>query len=98
MYEMLDDITFTVPRSGVKKYTAHLANGKKVSFGDRRYEHYRDQVPRELGGQRWRHLDHEDPKRRESYRRRHGAIRDKAGVPYINMPYSPAWFSYHFLW
>jgi len=69
-----------------------------VTFGDRRYQHYRDQVPRSLGGGRWSHLDHNDPARRANYRRRHAGIRTKNGRKAISVPNSPAWFSYHYLW
>lgn len=75
-----------------KKYTAILPDGKRVHFGDRRYQHYKDTVPKRQGGKRWTHKDHLDPKRRKSYRARHGA-RD-----HHKKMHSPAWFSYHFLW
>lgn len=78
-----------------KKYTALVPiNGsiKKVSFGDTRYEHYKDSVPKELGGGLWSHKDHNDKERRKNYRLRHGA------QGYQHRKNSPAWFSYYFLW
>ena len=90
-------IYFTVP-SNKKKYTAHLPSGKKVSFGAKGYEHYKDWVPKRLGGKRWSHKDHMDSKRRKNYRRRHGSIRLKDGRKAVNVKYSPAWFSYWYLW
>lgn len=97
-HQAIKGIRFEVPATGHKKYIAIFPDGKRVAFGDRRYEHYRDQVPRDLGGQRWKHLDHEDEQRRWSYRRRHSAIKDKSGVPYHEKRYSPSWFSWYFLW
>lgn len=92
---------FIVPASGKKKYVALVPVGdrlRRVGFGDRDYEHYRDAVPAALGGQRWAHKNHLDPARRADYRRRHGAIRSKTGSPSVRARYSAAWFSYHFLW
>jgi len=81
-----------------KKYTAILPNGKKIHFGDRRYEHYKDSVPKNLGGKIWSHKDHLDPIRRKNYRTRHGSLKCKNGKKCISIKYSPAWFSYYFLW
>lgn len=86
--------------SGFKKYTAIIPistdkNKKKfikVSFGDQRYEHYKDIVPKNLGGGLWSHKNHYDKERRKRYRIRHGA------TGYYLKEYSPAWFSYYFLW
>lgn len=75
-----------------KKYTAILPNGKKVNFGSSEYQQYKDSVPVDLGGGLWSFADHLDPIRRQSYRARHGA------KGYQNVKYSPAWFSYYFLW
>lgn len=79
-----------------KKYTAHIPNGKgkvrKVSFGHQDYQQYRDSVPPSLGGGLWSNKNHLDPARRTNYRRRHGA------QGYYRNPYTPAWFSYYFLW
>lgn len=92
---------FVVPTTGHKKYVAHVPiNGvvRRVPFGDNRYEHYRDSVPTALGGGKWSHRDHLDPRRRRNYRSRHGASTNAQGEPYVSQPYSAAWFSYHFLW
>jgi hypothetical protein len=48
-----------------KKYQAILPDGKKVNFGDQRYEHFKDRVPKRLGGKLWSHLDHKDPDRHD---------------------------------
>jgi len=80
-----------------KKYQAILPDGSKVSFGDRRYEHYKDSVPVTQGGGLYSHLNHLDKQRRKRYRTRHANImvNNKRA---IDIKYSPAWFSYHYLW
>ena len=95
----------TLPRSikfkkgpGKKKYTAILPDGKKVHFGHRDYQHYHDSIPKSLGGGIWSHKDHNDSQRRKNYRKRHAGMRCKDGTQCINKRYSPAWFSYYFLW
>lgn len=72
---------------GNKKYKVKV-DGRTVQFGDRRYQHYKDVTPLKL----WSSLDHLDKKRRDRYRKRHGAqgFQNKVG--------SPAWFSWHYLW
>jgi len=93
---------FTVPRRGTKKYTAAIPQRggtvKRVSFGHRGYEHYRDQVPKQMGGGRWARRDHNDKERRRRYRARHGGMKCKDGRACVTKRYSPAWFSWHFLW
>lgn len=74
------------------KYTAILSNGKKVSFGHQKYQQYHDKIGY------YKHLDHNDKKRRDSYRARHTKIKLKDGSFAVNRPYSPAWFSLHYLW
>lgn len=92
-------VYFTVPpKKTSKKYVAHLPDGKKVYFGARDYQHYKDQVPKKLGGKQWSSKDHLDKKRRRNYRARHKGIMLKTGKKAISNKYSPAWFSYYFLW
>jgi hypothetical protein len=76
------------------KVTITLKNGvsRIVQFGDKRYQHYKDKIGL------FTHLDHNDPVRRRSYRIRHGSIKLKNGRRAIDVKYSPAWFSWHFLW
>lgn len=74
------------------KYTAILPNGTKVNFGDKNYEHFKDSVPKELGGGIWSFKDHNDKSRRDNYIKRHSA------EGYHKVKYSPAWFSYNYLW
>ena len=80
------------------KYTAILPNGKRVHFGHKDYQHYKDSVPKSLGGKLWSKLDHNDKKRRDNYRKRHGGVLTKDGSKAYQRKYSPSWFSYYFLW
>ena len=93
---------FIIPKSGNKKYTAIIPQPnnktKRVSFGDRRYQQYKDSVPKSMGGGKWSKKNHLDPQRRKSYRARHGNLRCKDGKKCITKKYSPAWFSYYYLW
>ena len=73
-----------------KKYMVKY-NDKWVHFGDKRYEHYRDLTP-------LKYLDHNDLKRRESYRKRAKGIKDKNGnLTYLDKN-SPNYYSVKFLW
>jgi hypothetical protein len=93
---------FVVPRTGKKKYTAVIpqrgGKTRRVSFGHRDYQHYKDQVPKRMGGGRWAKKDHGDKKRRTNYRKRHAGMKCKDGTACIKKRYSPAWFSYYYLW
>lgn len=77
-----------------KKYRAILTDGnmaKYVDFGDKRYQQYEDKIGL------YSHLDHLDKKRRVNYRARHSAILSKSGTPSYKIPYTPAFFSWHYL-
>lgn len=74
-----------------KKYMVEV-DGKKVHFGDTRYQHYKDKIGL------YSHLDHLDKERRRRYRTRHSNIILSDGIPAYKRKYSPAWFSYHYLW
>ena len=65
-----------------KKYAVDV-DGKTVHFGHKNYKDY---------------LDHNDPKRRANYRKRHAGIIQKDGTRAIDDKNSPAYFSYHLLW
>lgn len=75
-----------------KKYTAIMPDGHLVHFGSSQYQQYKDSVPKNLGGKLWSHKNHNDKQRRKNYRIRHGA------QGHYKTKYSPAWFSYYFLW
>ncbi len=81
-----------------KKYIAILKDGQKVAFGNRNYQHFKDSVPVNLGGGKWSKLNHNDLKRRKSYRLRHAGVLTVDGKRAIDIKYSPAWFSYYYLW
>ena len=65
-----------------KKYYA-LVDGKKVNFGDNRYQHYRDKMGY------YSDLDHRNILRRKNYYSRHGKDAIKG---------SAKWFSHNILW
>lgn len=81
-----------VPAGGARK------RERRVSFGHRDYQHYKDRVPRGLGGGLWAHKDHGDRGRRINYRTRHAGVLGRDGKPAYRKRYTPAWFSYYFLW
>lgn len=66
-----------------KKYYS-VINGKRVYFGDIRYQQYYDKIGY------YKILDHVDDKRRKSFWSRHNKS--------INKIASPGWFSLHILW
>lgn len=83
-------VKFVKSHLTTKKYDAILKNKKtgqekKVPFGDKRYEQFKDKA---LGI--YKSKDHGDLKRRESYRRRH-KNEDKH-------TYSSGYFAYKYLW
>jgi hypothetical protein len=74
-----------------KKYNAVLINKstgkeKRVSFGDKRYEQYKDSTG--LGV--YSSKNHLDKDRRARYRERHKGEENKK--------YSSGWFSWYYLW
>lgn len=79
------------------KYTAILPDGKRVNFGHKGYEQYKDLVPKSQGGGLWSHKDHLDKERRDRYRTRHTRISKDGGLT-KDKKYSPEWFSYYLLW
>lgn len=68
-----------------KKYVAVLNDGRKIHFGDSRYQQYKDTTALGI----YSHLDHGDDRRRSLYYSRHGRVAKK---------YTPKWFSHRFLW
>jgi hypothetical protein len=91
-------IRFTIPKTGNKKYKAEVfdLSGFRIvtaQFGDRRgYSQYKDRIGY------YSDLDHNDKKRLQRYRKRHEAILTKEGIPAYKVEFSPAWFSYNYLW
>ena len=87
----LEFIKFKKSHKKNKKYDAILYNNKTkkykiVSFGDLRYQHYKDVTGLGI----YIHLNHYDNKRRILYRKRHYKTHFKK--------YSPSWFSWFYLW
>ena len=76
------------------KYQVILSNDKKVNFGNVNYQHYKDKTPLKL----YSNLNHYDKLRRRNYKRRHEGIITKDNKKAIDIIYSPAWFSYNYLW
>jgi hypothetical protein len=98
---LIDDIKYLVQAPSnklYKKYDVYIVhndykladykNGKKylLSFGDLRYQHYQDKF------KFYKNLNHNDPKRRESYIKRHSKVGD------IKNPNSAAFWSMNYLW
>jgi hypothetical protein len=75
-----------------KKYDVYK-NGKYItSFGDTRYEHYKDR----LGA--FKNLNHGNEKRRQNYLKRAKAIKDKNGKLTWMNPMSANYYAVRFLW
>jgi hypothetical protein len=77
--------TIEVSDKKTKKYMA-IVDGKKVHFGDRKYEQYFDKIGH------YRDQDHQDNVRRVQYQARHGASGNHL------KPGTAAWFSWNLLW
>lgn len=65
---------------------------KNIQYGNPKFEHFYDIVGD------WGHLNHGDVYRREMYRKRHGAIKNKKGELSYQIPFTPAFFSMNLLW
>lgn len=68
-----------------KKYDVYLDDKYITSYGDKRYQHFKDKFGL------YSHLNHNDEKRRESYRKRHQN-------DYIDDPNYAGYWSYNYLW
>lgn len=66
-----------------KKYDVFVNGRYLLSFGDNRYQQYNDKLGL------YKHLNHNDEKRRSLYYKRHGLDA---------VPYSAKWFSHKYLW
>jgi hypothetical protein len=80
------------------KYSAWVTRRDKptlgpIHFGDKRYEQFEDRV---LG--LYSNKDHLDKRRRAAYRKRHGVTLTKDRRRAVDVKFSPAWFSWHYLW
>jgi len=75
-----------------KKYYVKFENGKKIHWGDIRYQQYNDKL------RKYKNLNHHDEKRRDLYLSRASKIKDKKGNLTANDPNSPNFFSCRLLW
>jgi hypothetical protein len=82
---------FTKSTNPNKKYDI-VVDGKKISFGAAGYQQYHDKIGL------YSNLDHKDVKRRQAYRNRHSKILLADGRPAYKVRYTPAWFSWNYLW
>ena len=62
-----------LPGVGKKKYLVITSYGRKISFGHRDYEQCRDLTPLQL----YKNKNHNDPKRRKSFLKRHAGVSTK---------------------
>ena len=88
-------MSFRLSKSKNKKYDVYY-DGKWISFGDSRYEHYKTSniIPNEL------HIykEHNDKNRRQLYRNRASKIKNKYGELTFNNPRYPNFWAFHLLW
>jgi len=68
-----------------KKYDVYYDTKYIISFGDKRYQHYKDKIGY------YNNLNHNDKERRKLYRDRHKN-------DYINDPNYAGFWSWHYLW
>ena len=86
---------FRISNTKNKKYDVYY-NNKWISFGDKRYEHYKtsNEIPKNL------HIypEHHDEERRAQYRARASKIVNNEGqLTYKDKNYANYW-AYHLLW
>jgi len=69
-----------------------VVNGKRIHFGDRNSEHYKDKTGI------WKSKDHLDKERRANYRKRASGIKNKKGeLTYLD-PTTSNYHAYNVLW
>jgi len=82
-----DGFIFRKSRRKNKKYDVFTLGNKYItSFGDKRYQQYKDKIGL------YSHLNHGDKKRRANYYKRHGDYRNK------DIGKSAKYFSHEYLW
>lgn len=69
-----------------------IVNGKKIHFGARNMEHFKDKTGI------WKSLDHNDPKRRKNYLARAKGIKNKEGKLTKDIETSPNYHAIRILW
>ena len=81
----INDYTIKVSNRENKKYDVYKGEDYITSFGDKRYQQYKDKFGY------YKKLDHNDKIRRDNYRKRHKNDN-------INNPNYAGFWAYHFLW
>jgi len=66
-----------------KKYDVYKKGFYLLSFGDSRYQQYKDKTPLK----HYSHLDHKDKERKRLYYARHGRTTDKNSAKYWSNKY-----------
>jgi hypothetical protein len=94
------------PGPRFKKYTAHVETKnkstrkvRKIHFGDRRYQQYKDRTPNKL----YKNKNHLSRKRMRNYFNRHSGTPNRAKAIHLekvksNGYYTPKILSHMFLW
>lgn len=85
MEKNIKGYTIKVSTRKNKKYDVYKDDKYITSFGDKRYQHYKDLIGY------YKNLDHNDKKRRDNYRLRHKNDN-------IDNPNYAGYWAYHFLW
>lgn len=85
MEKTIKGYTIKVSTRKNKKYDVYKDDKYITSFGDKRYQHYKDLIGY------YKNLDHNDKKRRDNYRSRHKNDN-------IDNPNYAGYWAYHFLW
>lgn len=85
MEKNIKGYTIKVSTRKNKKYDVYKDDKYITSFGDKRYQHYKDLIGY------YKNLDHNDKKRRDNYRSRHKNDN-------IDNPNYAGYWSYNFLW
>lgn len=75
-----------------KKYDVFRDNKYVLSFGDSRHQHYKDKLGH------FKHLDHNDEKRRERFHKRMKSIKKSDGKLAYRDKNSPLYYSMMYLW
>jgi len=90
----MNKLKFEKSKSKNKKYSVITPSGKKINFGDKRYEQFKDTTPLKL----YKNLDHGDKKRQKNYCARSAAIKNNKGKLTKNNKESANHYSMKYLW
>lgn len=93
--KVINGIEFKLSTRTNHKYMAKPLkdnDGLYVHFGHKSYGQFADKVGY------YANKDHHSKNRRKLYRLRHRAILASNGKPAYTIKYTPAWYSWHYLW